>query len=93
MSLIARLFRRPDPAGADPRAEFLKVVEAHARTIEVCGACALTTRDLAAEVARGGTPNPADLRATIAEAERVLEELDAVRNELERLRAELGGQR
>ena len=41
---------------ADERREFLKVVLAHERTVAVCEACAETTRDLAAEVKRGGMP-------------------------------------
>jgi hypothetical protein len=73
----------------DVRAELLKVLDAHAQTIAVCEACAVTTRDLATEVKRGGAPSPADLQATIAEAERVLADLGALRQELERVRSEL----
>ena len=73
--------------------QILKVLEAHAQTLAICEACALTTRDLAAEVKRGGVPNPADLQQTIVEAERVLEELAAVRAEVDRLRAQLRGAR
>ena len=72
-----------------PRQELLKVLEAHAHTLAICEACASTTRDLAIEVKRGGVPNPADLQQTIAEAERVLSELVAVREEVERLRTQL----
>src|SRR5574338_703611 len=39
------------------REEFLKILRAHLRTIDVCRACAETTRDLAAEVKRGGLPS------------------------------------
>jgi len=67
----------------------LKVLDAHAQTIAICEACAATTRDLAAEVKRGGVPSPADLQQTIDEAERVLAELAAVKEEVERLRAQL----
>ena len=67
------------------RQEFLKVLQAHAQTVAICEACATTTRDLAAEVARGGMPRSSDLRITIAEAERTLMELAAVREEVERL--------
>lgn len=70
---------------ADDRREFLKILEAHARTVDVCEACATTTRELATEVARGGVPEKGDLLRTIAEAERVLEELSPVRDELRRL--------
>ena len=55
----------------------------------ICEACATTTRDLAAEVARGGVPRPADLHATISEAERTLAELAGVREEIERVMAAL----
>jgi hypothetical protein len=48
-------------------------------------ACAATTRDLATEVARGGTPRRDDLLTTIAEAERALADLAGVREEVERL--------
>ena len=67
------------------RQEFLKILEAHAQTVAICEACATTTRDLAAEVKRGGTPAPSDLRQTIETAERVLEELARTREEIERL--------
>ena len=69
----------------DDRQEFLKILHAHAHTIAACEACAATTRDLATEVARGGTPDRSDLVQTIAEAERVLAEMIAVRREVERL--------
>lgn len=73
----------------EDREEFLKILQAHAQTVAICEACAVTTRDLAAEVARGGAPSADALRATIAEAERVLEDLAAVREEVVRLIAEL----
>jgi hypothetical protein len=71
------------------RDEFLKILHAHAQTIAICEACAATTRDLAAEVKRGGVPSPADLRKTVEEAERVLAELGTTREEVERLIAAL----
>ena len=40
----------------DERAAFLQILAAHERTVEVCRACAETTRDLAAEVKRGSVP-------------------------------------
>lgn len=73
------------------RQEFLKILQAHAQTVAVCEACAATTRDLAAEVARGGRPSKADLQETISEAERTLADLAGVREELERLLATMGG--
>ena len=50
--------------------EFLKILRAQRSTIDVCDACASTTRDLAAEVLRGGLPRREDLereRFTYAE--------------------------
>ena len=67
------------------RQEFLKILEAHAQTVAICEACAATTRDLAAEVKRGGIPQQADLRQTIETAERVLADLARTREEVERL--------
>jgi hypothetical protein len=72
------------------RQQFRKVLEAHAQTVAICEACATTTRDLAAEVARGGAPRATDLRTTIDEAERTLADLAGVREEIERLMAALG---
>src|SRR5437016_6158382 len=69
----------------DERRQVLKIVEAHERTIGISEACARTTRDLAAEVRRGGVPSREDLQRTIDEAERILDELAAVRIEVERL--------
>jgi hypothetical protein len=71
------------------RDEFLKILHAHAQTIAICEACATTTRDLAAEVKRGGVPSPSDLGRTVEEAERVLTELGSTREEVERLIASL----
>jgi hypothetical protein len=70
------------------RDEFLKILHAHAQTVEVCQACASTTRDLAAEVQRGGVPRRDDLLRTIDAAEKVLSDLTAVRAELRRLLVE-----
>jgi uncharacterized protein Yka (UPF0111/DUF47 family) len=74
----------------DERDQFLKVVVAHERTIDVCQACAETTRDLAAEVKRGGQPPADHLAATITEAENVLQDLRRVRAEIERLKRLVG---
>ena len=71
------------------REEFLKILHAHQQTIDVCEACATTTRELAAEVARGGMPARADLVQTMEEAERVLAEIADVRNEVRRLLKQL----
>lgn len=74
---------------AADRREFLKILEAHAQTVAICEACATTTRDLAAEVRRGGLPHQDDLRQTIDTAERVLADLARTREEVERLIAAL----
>jgi hypothetical protein len=71
------------------RREFLKVLEAHAQTVSVAEACATTTRDLAAEVKRGGMPRRDDLQRTVDEAERILADLAEVRQAVERLMAGL----
>lgn len=73
----------------DDRDEFLKILHAHAQTIAICEACAATTRDLAAEVGRGGMPRREDLLQTMQEAERVLSDLTGVHDEVERLIAAL----
>ncbi len=67
------------------REQFLKALQAHAQTIAICEVCAATTRDLAAEVKRGGVPVAADLKRTVDEAERVLSDLSVLREEVERL--------
>jgi hypothetical protein len=74
----------------DERAAFLQILAAHERTAEVCRACAETTRDLAAEVKRGGVPAREHLAATITEAEDVLNDLRSVTAEIARLRASVG---
>ena len=75
----------------EERAGFVQILAAHARTVEVCRACAETTRDLAAEVKRGGVPERDHLAATITGAEDVLNDLRAVSAEIERLQAAFGG--
>ena len=55
----------------EERREFLKALHAHAETVGLAEACANTTRDLAAEVKRGGLPTRADLQRTVGEAERM----------------------
>lgn len=65
------------------------MLDAHARTIDVCETCAAASRDLAAEVKRGGAPKREDLQRHVDEAERVLADLALVRQEVQRLLAEL----
>jgi hypothetical protein len=74
----------------EDRREFAKILRAHQRTVEVCRACAETTRDLAAEVKRGGVPTREQLAATITTAEDVLNDLRGIEAELERLLASVG---
>lgn len=74
----------------EDRQEFAKILRAHQRTVEVCRACAETTRDLAAEVKRGGLPPRDQLSATITTAEDVLNDLRGVEAELQRLLASVG---
>lgn len=74
---------------ADERRSMLKIVEAHAQTLGIAEACARTTRDLAAEVGRGGVPAKDDLVRTVDEAERVLADFAEVRKEIERLITQL----
>jgi hypothetical protein len=74
----------------EDRLEFAKILRAHHRTVEVCRACAETTRDLAAEVKRGGVPSREQLSTTITTAEDVLNDLRGVEAELKRLLASVG---
>lgn len=73
----------------DEKAEVLKLLEAHERTLAVCRACAETTRDLAWEVKRGGVP-PADaLGATLDEVQRVLDDVGQVEIMIAQMKAAL----
>jgi hypothetical protein len=73
----------------DEKAEVLKLLEAHERTLAVCRACAETTRDLAWEVKRGGVP-PADaLAATLDEVQRVLDDVGQVEIMIAQMKAAL----
>ena len=73
----------------DEKAEVLKILEAHERTLAVCRACAETTRDLAWEVKRGSTPAPQALSATIDEVRRVLDDLGQVEIVIAQMKAAL----
>jgi hypothetical protein len=89
VGVLPLIGRRAAAPGPRPEQALIDVLTAHAQTIAICEACAVTTRDLAVEVKRGGTPAPTDLQQTIAEAERVLADLAAVRAEVDRLLAQL----
>lgn len=73
----------------EEKAEVLRLLEAHERTLAVCRACAETTRDLAWEVKRGSTPAPDALAATLDEAERVLTDVGQVEIVLAKMKAAL----
>ena len=73
----------------DEKAEVLRLLEAHERTLAVCRACAETARDLAWEVKRGSTPPPEALAATVAEVQRVLDDLGQVEIALAQMKAAL----
>lgn len=73
----------------EERQEVVRLLEAHERTLGICRACAETTRDLAWEVRRGGCPAPDALARTIAEAERVLEEVGRLEVAIAEMKAAL----
>jgi hypothetical protein len=74
---------------AEEKAEILKLIEAHERTLAVCRACAETTRDLAWEVQRGSLPPAEALTATVDEATRVLDDLGKVEMAIAEMKAAL----
>jgi hypothetical protein len=73
----------------DEQQEVLRLIEAHEHTVQVCRACAETTRDLAWEVKRGSVPSPEALAATLAEVERVLADLGQVEIAIAEMKAAL----
>jgi len=74
---------------ADEKQEVQQLLDAHEHTVQVCRACAETTRDLAWEVKRGSLPPPEALAATLAEVERVLAELGQVEIAIAEMKASL----
>ena len=62
----------------DQQQEVRRLIDAHEHTLQVCRACAETTRDLAWEVKRGSVPSPEALAATLDEVGRILAELGQV---------------
>ena len=73
----------------EEKQEVLHIIEAHERTLAACRACAETMRDLAWEVKRGSTPDPAALRQTIEESQRLLEDLGRVEIAIAEMKAAL----
>lgn len=69
--------------------EVRRLIEAHERTLQICRACAETTRDLAWEVKRGSAPSPDALVATLSEAERVLADLATIEIAIAEMKAAL----
>lgn len=73
----------------DEQQEVRRLIDAHEHTLQVCRACAETARDLAWEVKRGSVPPPAALAATLAEVERVLDDLGRVEVAIAEMKAAL----
>lgn len=74
---------------AEEQQEVRRLIDAHEHTLQICRACAETTRDLAWEVKRGSVPSPETLMATLAEVERVLEDLGKVEVAIAEMKAAL----
>ena len=73
----------------EEKEEVLRLIEAHERTLQVCRACAETTRDLAWEIRRGSVPPAEALQATASEAERVLADLGRIEIAIAEMKAAL----
>lgn len=73
----------------DEKQELRRLLDAHQHTVEMCRACAHTARDLAWEVTRGSVPAGEDLKHTIDEAERVLDDLGKIEIAIAQLKAAL----
>ena len=69
--------------------EVRRLIDAHEHTLHVCRACAETTRDLAWEVKRGSMPSPESLTATLAEVERVHDDIGKVEIAIAEMKAAL----
>ena len=73
----------------EEKREVLHLLEAHQHTVDVCLACANTTRDLAWEIKRGSVPAPDELKKTIEAAEQVLADLGKMEIAIAQLKAAL----
>jgi hypothetical protein len=69
--------------------EVRRLIDAHEHTLTICRACAETTRDLAWEVKRGHIPPDESLTTTLAEVERVLDDLAKVEIAIAEMKAAL----
>jgi hypothetical protein len=69
--------------------EVRRLIDAHEHTLQICRACAETTRDLAWEITRGHLPPAEALTSTIAEVERVLDDLAKVEIAIAEMKAAL----
>jgi hypothetical protein len=69
--------------------EVRRLIDAHEHTLQICRACAETTRDLAWEVKRGHLPDAETLAATLREVERVLADLGKVEIAIAEMKAAL----
>ena len=69
--------------------EVRRLIDAHEHTLQICRACAETTRDLAWEVKRGSLPSAESLAATLAEVDRVLDDLGKVEIAIAEMKAAL----
>ncbi len=74
---------------ADEQQEVLRLINAHEHTLQVCRACAETTRDLAWEVQRGSIPSTESLAATLSEVERVLGDIAQIEIAIAEMKAAL----
>lgn len=73
----------------EEKVEARHLIEAHERTIEICRACAETTRDLAWEVKRGSIPSADALDQTVEAAGRVLDDLGRLEMAIAEMKAAL----
>ena len=69
--------------------EVRRLIDAHEHTLQICRACAETTRDLAWEVKRGSIPSAEALAATLSEVERVLDDIGKVEIAIAEMKAAL----
>lgn len=74
---------------SEEQQEVRRLIDAHEHTLQICKACAETTRDLAWEVKRGSVPSAEVLAATLDEVERVLADIGKVEIAIAEMKAAL----